>query len=515
MPTESPWHRLLDLTQSGPFTGPGMSLVTALCALVVLVLLRRKLTLENRDHGRILQIFLVAGALLALLRLGLIAVGGGSLTFGRVMAVLSTFFVALGAVGTAVMGVFEILPARLNLRFPLLLRDLILVLAFVVVLFGVLGQSGVDVTSLVTTSAVLTAILGLALQSTLTNLLSGILLNMDRSLGVGDWVQFGTRKGRITEIHWRSTILRTTDGDTIIIPNGQIVAQEVHNYSRPSPAHRVWLKIGFHYRHPPNEVRKVLAEAARETPGVIHVREPDCFPVEFADSSIVYALRYWIDRFDQAAEIEGEVRSRVWYAAERAGLEFPFPIRTVIMPGERSAAGQALAPQELAARLTALEQVDLFATLESSEREILAQGLRPMPFAAGEPIIRQGTPGDSMFIIARGKVHVSLNQSGMNTIIATLGPGDFVGEMSLMTGEPRAANCLAATDVVSFELDHATFQRLLTTRPAVADHMSSLLSLRQSHIEKKGGEMSAHAAAQAAERKTHLLQRIRHFFELK
>jgi small-conductance mechanosensitive channel/CRP-like cAMP-binding protein len=509
------WQRLFDFTKSGPFTGPGMSLLTALGALAALILLRRRLPHEHRGNGTVLQFFLIIGACLALLRLGLIAMGGEHLSFARVMSVLSTFFVAMGAVGTAVMGAFEVLPARIHIRFPLLVRDLILVLAFVVVLFGVLGQSGVDVSSMLTTSAVLTAILGLALQSTLTNLMSGILLHMDRSLGVGDWVQFGQRKGCIAEIHWRSTVLRTTDGDTIIIPNGQLVAQEVHNFSRPSPNHRVWLKIGLHYRHAPNDVRRVLVEAARETPGVIDLREPDCFPVEFADSSVVYALRYWIDRFDQAAEIEGEVRTRVWYALERAGMEIPFPIRTVIMSGQEKQASQELAPHEMTARLAALEQVDLFATLERNERELLARGLRAMPFAAGEPIIRQGTPGDSMFIIARGRVSVSLNQSGMNTVIASLGPGDFVGEMSLMTGEPRAATCLASSDVQTYELDHATFQRLLTTRPAVADHMSSLLAARQSHIEKKGDEMSARAASQTADRKRHLLQRIRSFFELK
>ena len=209
------WQRLLDLTRAGPFTGPGMSFLTALGTLAVLIFMRRRLPRENRDHGSVLQTFLVIGASLALLRLGLLAVGGGHLAFGRVMAVLSTFFVAMGAVGTLVMGMFEILPARANVHFPLLLRDLILVLAFVVVLFGVLGQSGVDVTSMVTTSAVLTAILGLALQSTLTNLLAGILLHMDRSLGVGDWVQFGERKGCIMEIRWRSTVLRTTDGEVM------------------------------------------------------------------------------------------------------------------------------------------------------------------------------------------------------------------------------------------------------------------------------------------------------------
>jgi CRP-like cAMP-binding protein len=262
-------------------------------------------------------------------------------------------------------------------------------------------------------------------------------------------------------------------------------------------------------------VRKVLVEAARETPGVLSFREPDCFPVEFGESAVVYALRYWIDQFDQTAEIEGEVRTRIWYAAARAGLEVPFPTRTVIMRGGSAADADARTPDEMAARLSALEQVDLFSTLEPGERDLLARGLRRRPFAAGESIIRQGTPGDSMFIIARGEVHVSLTQAGLHKVIANLGPGDFVGEMSLMTGEPRAATCLAATDVMSFELDHATFQHLLTTRPAVADHMSSLLATRQSHIEKKGDEMSALAAAQTAESKSHLLHRIRSFFELK
>jgi small-conductance mechanosensitive channel len=129
---------------------------------------------ENRDHGSVLKIFLALGALLALARLGLLTVGAGHLGVGRLLTMLSTFFVAMGVIGTAVLGVFEIVPARANVRLPLLLRDLVLVLGFVVVLFGVLGQSGVDVASLVTTSAVLTAILGLALQSTLTNVLAGV-----------------------------------------------------------------------------------------------------------------------------------------------------------------------------------------------------------------------------------------------------------------------------------------------------------------------------------------------------
>ena len=508
-------QRMVELTAASPFTGAGMSLVTALVALVVLVLLRRMLPRENRDHGSVIKIFLAVGALLALARLALVTVGVGHMAVGRAPAMLSTFFVAMGVIGTVVLAIFEILPARANVRLPLLLRDLILVLGFVVVLFGVLGQSGVDVASLVTTSAVLTAILGLALQSTLTNVLAGILLHVDRSIGVGDWVQFGTRKGCITEIRWRSTVLKTTAGDTVIIPNAQITAQEVYNFSRPLPRHRAEVHVGFHYRHPPNRVREVLVEAARQAPGVLTDQEPDCIALEFGESAVSYAVRYWIDRFDRDADIKGEVLTRIWYAAQRAGLEIPFPIRTLVQAGAPSDAPVALDKQILSRRIAALEQVDLFSNLAADEIEMLARGLAEKRFAAGEAILRQGQPGDSMFIIVEGRVHVSLGQRDINTTLASLGGGDFIGEMSLMTGEPRAATCLAATDVMSFELDHATFQHLLTTRPAVADHMSSLLATRQSHIEKKGGELSALAAAQTAENTSHLLQRIRSFFELK
>jgi len=507
-------QRMVDLTAASPFTGAGMSLVTAVVALVVLVALRRMLPRESRDHGSVLKIFLAVGALLALARLALVTVGVGHLAVGRVPAMLSTFFVAMGVIGTVVLGVFEILPARVNVRFPVLLRDLVLVISFVVVLFGVLGQSGVDVASLVTTSAVLTAILGLALQSTLTNVLAGILLHVDRSLGVGDWVQFGPRKGCITEIRWRSTVLRTSDGDTVIIPNAQLTTQEVSNFSRPLPRHRAEVHVGFHYRHPPNRVRQILVEAARQSPGVLTDQDPDCLPIEFGESAVVYALRYWIDRFDRDTDIKGEVLARVWYAAQRAGLEIPFPIRTVLQQGAQV---QSLAPDDgarLAQRIAALGQVDLFSALTVDEVRLAARGLTEKRFAAGEAILRQGQPGDSMFIIAEGRVHVSLGQADINTTLASLGAGDFVGEISLLTGEPRSATCLAATDVLAYELGHATLQGLLVARPAIADQMSALQAARQEGLARKGGEISALAANRATEHRRDLREKLRHFFDL-
>jgi len=208
------------------------------------------------------------------------------------------------------------------------------------------------------------------------------------------------------------------------------------------------------------------------------------------------------------------VLTRVWYAARRAGLEIPFPMRTLVKAPAQADAAPALGGRALRDRVAVLEQVDLFQTLEPAERDLLAAGLREKRFAAGEDIIAQGQAGDSMFIIADGKVQVSLGQDDIDSPLATLSAGDLVGEMSLMTGEPRKANCRAVTDVLCYELDHATLQSVLTTRPVIADQMSALLAARQSDLERRGGEISAQSAARGADNRGALVEKIRRFFNL-
>ena len=506
----SAWDRLIALTNASPFTGPWMGLGTTVGALLAVLVLRRLVAGDERPRGSATLVLLSAGLVLCVFRL-LFAVTGAHLSAaGRVLGVLTTFFVALGAVNTAVLFVFEVVPARTGLRLPIILRDLIQMVSFVVILFGSLSQSGLaNFVSFITTSAVLTAVVGLALQNTIANLFAGIVMHMDGAIGAGDWVQLGQRVGRITQIRWRSTILRTTDGDNLIVPNGQFTQQDVYNYSRPTPRHRRSVQVSFGYQHPPNEVRQILVAAARGAPGVLPDPAPDSFLADFGDSGVLYKVRFWIDEFPRRNEVEGEVRSRIWYAARRAGLEIPFPTRTVHMVG----AG-AMPEGSLAERAAALRQIDLFATLEPTELELLARGARPVRFAVGEPIIRQGEGGDSLFIIAAGEVLVSLGQGGVNQTVTTLRAGDFFGEMSLVTGEPRSATCSARSDVLCYVIDHDALRTLLAERPQLAEHLSSLLAARQAALEKKGGELSARAAAATAEHKKRLLARIRNFFDL-
>jgi small-conductance mechanosensitive channel/CRP-like cAMP-binding protein len=507
------WDRLLQLTAASPISGTWMSLATAGAAIVAVLVARRLIPRDDRLHGGATLLLSAIGLLLGSVRLALVALGTHASPTGRVIGLLTTFCVAMGAVNAAILFVFDVLPARTRLRLPTILRDLIQMVALVVILFGSLSQNRLATFgSLLATSAVLTAVLGLSLQSTIANLFAGIVLHMDRALSEGDWVQLGSRSGRIDEIRWRSTILRTPDGDNIIVPNTQLTTQDVHNFSRPSPRHRIWVRVAFAYRHPPNDVRQALAGAARAAPGVLVDPAPDCLPVDFADSGVVYMVRFWIQDFGRRAEIEGEVRTRIWYAARRAGLEIANPLRP---PPQEPADSGRHRTGEIRQRTALLQRIDLFAGLEEADLDLLANGMRTVTFAAGEPIIRQGESGDSLFVIADGDVLVSLGEVGRHHSIVTLHRGDFFGEMSLVTGEPRNATCSARTDVVCQVIDHATLQPLLAQRPQLAEHLSAVLAARQALLERKGGELSARAAAQSADSRHKLLARIKSFFDLR
>jgi len=98
----------------------------------------------------------------------------------------------------------------------------------------------------------------------------------DRTVGIGDWVQAGSMIGRINEIKWRSTSLRTEDGDLVIVSTSRLLDTEVQNLSWPDEVHRTWVKVGFHYCHPPNEVKGILLDAIHDTPGVRPTPTPDC-----------------------------------------------------------------------------------------------------------------------------------------------------------------------------------------------------------------------------------------------
>lgn len=486
--------------------------IVTLAAMFGFLFLQRLLP-EHRRRGRAPFLLLILSLILRVAAWQTLQLGGSDAAAG-VLNLLATLALAYGLTQLAGLILIDLMLGVLGVRIPAILRDLLQAIAFVISVMGVLRQSGVNLLGLVTTSAVLTAVIGLALQDTIANLFSGIALQLDRTIGVGDWIKVGDRVGRIDRVKLRSTSIVTKDGDYVIVPNSSFLKGEVHNFSKPTGSHRMWCSVGFAYRHPPNDVKKMLLGAIAGAPGVLVQPPPDVVLTEFGDSAVVYALRYWIADFENDAPIDGEVRTRIWYAAQRHGIEIPFPIRTVLLTQTGGDKGNA-DEREFLDRLGALAKIDLFATLDDADVELLAQGMKKVRFAVGERIIRQGEPGDSLYLVQEGEVGVLLAVDGAEREVATLRAGDFFGEMSLMTGDPRTATVAAKVDSTCFVVDHRSFQRLLEAKPKVAEDITTILSTRQSTLEGQREGISADAASRrAAEMQRGLLTRMKQFFSL-
>jgi small-conductance mechanosensitive channel/CRP-like cAMP-binding protein len=488
---------------------------TAIVLAVVTIfaaLFARRWMAERTDQGRLPLILLVLSLVLRALAVPIEMDVHEDVVTGLKLA--SAITLAAGMTGVVGRLVFDAVVARLFV-FPTILRDIILFVAFVIVVMTILQQSGANLVSLVTTSAVLTAVIGLALQQPIANMFAGLSLQLDRTIVVGDWIKIDDRIGRIEKVSFRATTILTRDDDTVTFPNAYFMQNAVLNYTRPINRHRMWCEVGFHYRHPPNDVKQVLSDAIAGCPGVLTDPIPQVLVRTFGDSSVNYVVLYWITDFGHDINIDSEVKTRIWYAARRAGLEIPFPQRVVEMHEVTEETKQRREARDLDGRRDALHGVELFSNLEDADLDVLAKGMTHRLFAAGERLVKQGDAGDSLFLIASGEVGVVLAVDGAERQVATLRGGDVLGELSLMTGESRAATCIALRDTEAHEISHALFEDLLKAKPALADTFSAILTDRQGALDAQRGDMTAEASvSRRMENKRQLLRRIQSYFRL-
>ncbi|HEX4406354.1 MAG TPA: cyclic nucleotide-binding domain-containing protein, partial [Polyangia bacterium] len=202
----------------------------------------------------------------------------------------------------------------------------------------------------------------------------------------------------------------------------------------------------------------------------------------------------------------------VWYALHRAGMEIPFPAMNINVTEMNEDREQRKVDEEYARRLDALSRVDVFRALDAEKIDRLARRMRMIIYGPGEVVLRQGDPGDSLYVVRAGSVAVQLGADGARKEIATLSAGQFFGEMSLMTGESRSATVVAKSDCECYVVDKQAFQEILEERPELAGIISDILSRRQ--IVLDGATAEAALASQTVQ-KNQLRSKIAAFFGIK
>src|SRR4029079_7112097 len=222
-----------------------------------------------------------------------------------------------------------------------------------------------------------------------------------------------------------------------------------------------------------------------------------------------YACRYWIDDVQRDEILDSDVRSAIWYALHRAGMEIPFPSRNINVTEMNEDRVQRKRDEEYARRVDALARVDVFRALDAEKIDKLARRLRQVMFGPGEVILRQGDPGDSLYLVRNGKVVVQIGVLGASKEIATLTDGHFFGEMSLMTGESRTATVVAKTDVECYIVDKSSFGEIVQEEPEWAGVISDILSRRQVDL---GGAKRSLTPVPSAAQSNQLRSKIAAFF---
>lgn len=456
---------------------------------------------------------------LAFFALHLVVALAGALAGGALRARLDLLAVFLLSMTTARGAGLLVSESRLTKRvippMPKIFEDLLQAFLYVLAVLATLRFGGLEMSSLFATSAVLSAVVGFALQDTLGNVFAGLSVQAQKAFDVGDWVEVDGSLGRVLEIGWRATKLRTLDEVDILVPNGSLARHTIRNFTKPTDVSRRSIQLSAAYDAPPERVKAVALSALEGIPDALAHPAPSVVLAGFGDSAVVYTLYYFTRAFALATWTDSAVREHVWYAFRRAGITIPFPQRDVHVVDTSTEARAALATARAGEREAALAKVAFFALIPSDALRALADRCASRLYAAGETILRQGDPGDDLFVVLRGEVVVLLEASlaGSRPVeIARLGKDQFFGEMSLMTGARRAATVRATQECELLVVGHDALQPLLVAHPELVERLSVMLAKRQLELDERQLELPVEAHADLDARSSEILGKIRAFF---
>ncbi|MBX3009967.1 MAG: mechanosensitive ion channel [Caldilineaceae bacterium] len=492
-------------------------LVAAIIAVIALLLWRVRGVRVSRATSLSAIAALLGFQLLFFLQ-GSLGVPGANAPFSRQLLLTLGIMLTLNAtVELAKWALVEFALRPKRLRIPLFLVDLIGWLLLVTVSLLVISHIFVlDLTGLLVSSTVVSAIIALSLQQILGSLFAGITLQLESPFQVDDWVQVDGQEGRVVRLNWRTLTILTLRNECVILPNNQIAQSRIINYTRPGPMVACDLSVGVARIHPPSAVKAVLAAAFADIDGLAPAQSPQVMVWEYTDSYIKYGIRYWFHDYGLKLKLHDAVLTRVWYALQRAEMTLATPLREINMQVLNAAHEQTTTLARQQQLMHTLRPVALFEGLSEGQLAQLVTHTRHQRFLAGETLVREGESGDSLFIIRSGQVDVyAANSEGGQVHVAQRSAGEYFGEMSLLTGAPRSASVVAARDTEVILLDKHAFTTVLAADPTILEALLDALDKRRSITETRLAEESAKLGQTQGQARATLMERISLFLRLK
>jgi small-conductance mechanosensitive channel/CRP-like cAMP-binding protein len=397
-----------------------------------------------------------------------------------------------------------------NLTPPRLLRDMVAVVIWYWVacaIFGlILGQSLI---SIMAASSVALGLASLALQKPILDAFSGIVLALQQPFKMGDWLQMSDKNeiGCITEMNWRAVHLVTADEVTFIVPNGQILSQHIKVYSRPEQFFRDEIHITLPYSVSTPQGERILLGAANQVEEIATIPRKSIVSIaDYTDRGILWHLLYWCPDAGRIPVFRYQVHQNILRNLHYVGIEVPVPILDL-----RRVPSKADEAEEMRGIDPLVQHVSIFAAMTAEELRQISSLTKNRLITAGTPLLRQGDPGDSLFILRDGLLEVRISTDDQpEIVVGRIHPGNFFGERSLLLGEPRSASIMPIVDSMVAEISRETMVQLMHGRPELATYLGEVLTDRQTKSATKLAS-AHHVVEQPQSMFDQMVNRIRSF----
>jgi small-conductance mechanosensitive channel len=307
------------------------------------------------------------------------------------------------------------------------------------------GVWNISLSGLGSSVGIASAVIALALQDTLSNLVSGLLLLFAKPFRTGDWIELDGKQGRVLEQNWWSVTIRNPFME-FNVPNGVLSKARIINYGQGA----IWKNISasFSYDDAPNEVIPALNSLVEG----IDMIEGEGFALvdSYGDSSITYELWYKVIP-EKNFVVSEQLKSRLYYLRQRYGFTVPYPIQVEYKVDTKQGIPSRI-PRAIENRqpelVTYLRSLPYFLTLNDNQIEKLAQRARFKAYGKGELIIQEGKEDEGLYIMFKGTGEAYLkDEQGDRKVVDELELNEAFGEMAIFPGDVSPVTAIALEDV--------------------------------------------------------------------
>jgi small-conductance mechanosensitive channel len=354
-----------------------------------------------------------------------------------------------------------------------LVQDLLAGVIYLAALFAIVSYVfDLPIQGLLATSGVAAIILGLALQSTLGDVFSGIVLSFSRPYRPGDWVSVeGGTDGRVIELNWRATSILTAKRDLAIVPNSTIAKSKIVNVSSPSGLHGTTITVQVDAKAPPSRASEILEHAIRNCRLIVGTPAPSITVKAINASYTEFEIAFFVEELASTVKAQNELFDFIYRHLTVADIDLASPHNGPVADGELRKSGTGVE------RL--LELVAIFATFTPEERSVIVAKLKEKSYDEGEILVEPGAVLQSLFIVGSGVLSFIREEIEGDIELLRLGPGDHFGEIGMLTGAGAVAKLTALIPTTVYELAKSDLTPILEARPQVAQELCRALARRQ------------------------------------